>query len=118
MFAHEHRSHTLSVKYVPEWMPGAGFKRKARMWRAPTVEMNLGPFVTVKKALVSSPTLFLHVDAAVPRRELTQAPKSAGTAEPSLTASLLEELSDDAPADEEDVIRNVVRGLQHVFEGK
>jgi hypothetical protein len=46
---------------------------------------------------------------AAPRCELRQFSKSTGTAEPSITASLLEELSrrEDAPEDEEDVVRNV-----------
>ena len=41
------------VKYVPEWMPGAGFKKKARLWRKPTVEMSVTPLMAVKKAMVS-----------------------------------------------------------------
>lgn len=47
-----------SVKYVPEWMPGAGFKTKARRWRVPTLEMVSAPFMVVKNALVSIPLYF------------------------------------------------------------
>jgi hypothetical protein len=43
----------LPVKHVPEWMPGAGFKSRARRWRASTLEMVSAPFMAVKKNLVS-----------------------------------------------------------------
>jgi hypothetical protein len=42
------------VKYVPEWVPEAGFQRKARLWRKPVAEMNALPFQDFKQALVSS----------------------------------------------------------------
>jgi len=42
-----------TVKYVPEWMPGADFQRKARIWRVPITEMAVLPFMVVKQALVS-----------------------------------------------------------------
>jgi len=48
------------VKYVPEWFPGAGFQKKARLWRKLSREMNTAPFEAVKKALVS-PLLFSFV---------------------------------------------------------
>jgi Cytochrome P450 len=41
------------VKHVPEWVPGAGFKKKAKQWREPTMEMMMAPFMVVKNALVS-----------------------------------------------------------------
>ena len=44
----------LSVKYVPEWIPGAGFQRRARVWRKSAVEMNTLPFEAVNQALVIS----------------------------------------------------------------
>ncbi|KAF8513234.1 cytochrome P450 [Gautieria morchelliformis] len=72
------------LKYVPAWFPGAGFKKKARLWREFAVEMNVAPFAAVKQAL------------------------NAGTAKPSFTSSLLEEISVKggvAPGQEE-VIRN------------
>lgn len=37
-----------SVKYVPEWVPGAGFKRQARLWRNDVVAMTDTPFSAVK----------------------------------------------------------------------
>jgi len=39
------------VKYVPEWVPGAGFKRKAREWRAFVDYFAAAPFDTVKKGM-------------------------------------------------------------------
>lgn len=33
-------------------MPGAGFKKKARLWREPTVAMSVVPLMAVKKAMV------------------------------------------------------------------
>ena len=28
------RHHAPKVKYVPDWMPGAGFKKQAKIWKA------------------------------------------------------------------------------------
>ncbi|KAL0066768.1 hypothetical protein AAF712_006159 [Marasmius tenuissimus] len=39
------------LKYVPEWFPGAGFKRKAREWNKIYTEMNVMPFEIVKKQM-------------------------------------------------------------------
>ena len=44
----------LSVKHVPEWFPGAGFQKKARIWRKFGEEAYTAPFEAVKQALVSS----------------------------------------------------------------
>ncbi|KAI0066963.1 cytochrome P450 [Artomyces pyxidatus] len=38
-----------SLKYVPEWMPGAGFKRKAREWRKLSQAMINVPYDMVKE---------------------------------------------------------------------
>ncbi|KAF8513884.1 cytochrome P450 [Gautieria morchelliformis] len=73
------------LKYVPEWMPGAGFKTKARIWRHVVTQMPVAPFDASKKAL----------------RE--------GKATPSFTASLLERMADLPEADvpqQEETIRN------------
>ncbi|KAI0319836.1 cytochrome P450 [Amylostereum chailletii] len=37
-----------SLKYVPEWMPGAGFKTKAREWRKLSQDMINAPYDMVK----------------------------------------------------------------------
>jgi hypothetical protein len=53
-------SGSLAVKHAPEWIPGAGFRRKARIWRVATIEMTVAPFAGVKQALVSRSDPFLH----------------------------------------------------------
>ncbi|KAL1711116.1 cytochrome P450 [Schizophyllum commune] len=42
-----------ALKYVPEWVPGAGFKRQARVWRPLYGRMVDAPFEFVKDALKS-----------------------------------------------------------------
>ncbi|XP_006456136.1 hypothetical protein AGABI2DRAFT_227934 [Agaricus bisporus var. bisporus H97] len=42
-----------SLKYVPSWMPGAGFQSKARFWRNAVMEMRDAPFKKVLKSLSS-----------------------------------------------------------------
>lgn len=37
-----------SVKYLPEWIPGAGFQRQARLWRGDSVVMTDNPFNAIK----------------------------------------------------------------------
>ncbi|TDL20244.1 cytochrome P450 [Rickenella mellea] len=39
------------LKYVPEWFPGASFKRKAREWKRLSYEMRDAPFNAVKASL-------------------------------------------------------------------
>lgn len=40
------------LRYVPEWLPGAGFKKQARLWRE-TLEMMVDvPFQVVKRNMV------------------------------------------------------------------
>lgn len=41
------------VKYVPEWMPGAGFKTKAKEWRKLSQAMINVPYDMVKGKFVS-----------------------------------------------------------------
>jgi hypothetical protein len=45
------------VKYVPEWMPGAGFKRKAKEWRTLSQAMINVPYNMVKEKFVSGLSL-------------------------------------------------------------
>ncbi|KAF8513276.1 cytochrome P450, partial [Gautieria morchelliformis] len=77
------------LKCVPEWFPGAGFRKTARLWRRDITRMNVVPFEAVKKAL------------------------DAGTANPSFTSSLLEDITTNGPArsDEEAVIRGAGSSL-------
>ena len=41
------------VKHVPEWMPGAGFKKKAKEWRKLSQAMINVPYEMVKEKFVS-----------------------------------------------------------------
>ncbi|KAF4610328.1 hypothetical protein D9613_010451 [Agrocybe pediades] len=72
-----------ALKYVPEWVPGASFKRKAREWRAAVMGMKDAPFATVIEEM------------------------KAGKATPSFVMNLLNDLeSKENVADEMDTIRN------------
>ena len=42
----------LQVKHVPEWFPGAGFKKKAREWRKLSEAMINEPYEMVKEKVV------------------------------------------------------------------
>lgn len=44
------------LKYIPEWVPGAGFQKQARKWRVFSDAMLNEPIDAVKKALVG----FIH----------------------------------------------------------
>ncbi|KAJ7750812.1 cytochrome P450 [Mycena metata] len=39
-----------SLKLVPEWFPGAGFKTKAKKWRVPVTKLATEPFNAAKRA--------------------------------------------------------------------
>ena len=41
------------LKYVPEWLPGAGFKRKAREWKKLQEEMYELPYAEAIENVVS-----------------------------------------------------------------
>ena len=41
------------LKYVPEWMPGASFKRKCAVWREQAIAIRDIPFKAAQDALVS-----------------------------------------------------------------
>jgi hypothetical protein len=58
------------VKYVPEWMPGAGFKAKAKEWRKLSQAMINVPYNMVKEKFVSelSFTLFSSISQLAPRK--------------------------------------------------
>ena len=40
------------LKYVPSWIPGAGFQKKAAIWREVNASMSQKPFCHVKELLV------------------------------------------------------------------
>lgn len=41
------------LKYVPEWMPGAGFKKQAKYWAEWTAKMLEVPFAAAEREIVS-----------------------------------------------------------------
>ncbi|KAJ7200308.1 cytochrome P450 [Mycena pura] len=68
-----------ALMHIPEWFPGAGFKRKAKEWRKLSQALIDSPFAAAKRMI------------------------AAGTAPPSFTAKLLSEIqdSDDIAVQEE-----------------
>lgn len=48
-----------ALKYVPAWMPGASFKRKARKWRLQSQALRERPFEIVKQKMVRFITLYI-----------------------------------------------------------
>jgi hypothetical protein len=58
------------VKHVPEWMPGAGFKTKAKKWRKLSQAMINVPYDMVKEKFVSglSFTLFSNISQLATRK--------------------------------------------------
>ena len=49
--SHSEKS-TIAVRYLPEWFPGAKFKRDARIWNEELQELVQYPYRTVKEELV------------------------------------------------------------------
>lgn len=43
-----YRNVNRTVKYVPEWVPGAGFKRQAREWKQVITSILEDPFHAMK----------------------------------------------------------------------
>ena len=52
-FPENQLSRLVVMQYVPEWMPGAGFKLQAKIWRMATNEMFEVPCRVVKDVLVN-----------------------------------------------------------------
>ena len=48
------------LRYVPSWVPGAGFQRKAREWKKTVEDMTSVPYEFVKQRMVCPklPTIF------------------------------------------------------------
>ncbi|KAF8213148.1 cytochrome P450 [Mycena galopus ATCC 62051] len=79
------------LKYIPSWLPGAGFKRKAKIWAKSSLAVRDIPFENLKASI------------------------AAGTAVPSFSAANLEKLrqSNDLPPSFEEVIKNCA-GMGHL----
>lgn len=52
-----------AVQYIPEWFPGSGFKKTARLYKDTVTELVDRPFVFVKTQMVSylALTLLLQI---------------------------------------------------------
>jgi hypothetical protein len=42
------------LKYLPSWVPGAGFKKKAKQWRKEAIKMMEVPFAALQRDMVRS----------------------------------------------------------------
>ncbi|KAL0572343.1 hypothetical protein V5O48_009614 [Marasmius crinis-equi] len=53
------------LKYVPDWVPGAGFKRQAKEWRKIYHRLNVEPFELVKEQMANGTALPSFVSNAL-----------------------------------------------------
>jgi hypothetical protein len=49
-----------ALKYVPDWLPGASFKRMAKKWRRLAIAMRDIPYENAKQEIVFVFILFLY----------------------------------------------------------
>ncbi|KIJ28818.1 hypothetical protein M422DRAFT_189306 [Sphaerobolus stellatus SS14] len=77
------------MEYIPEWAPGASFKKQARIWKKYILDVTDLPFEHVKAQMAN------------------------GTAQPSFTSTHLERLAatNDAPADAEQVVKGTAAAI-------
>ena len=62
--------HSCSVKYVPKWFPGAGFKKKASYWRVSVERLRDAPFDASLKRLVGLLILLSELWLSTTRRPM------------------------------------------------
>ncbi|KAK1222666.1 hypothetical protein PQX77_014482, partial [Marasmius sp. AFHP31] len=67
------------LKYVPEWMPGAGFQRKAKQWKELNRRLNHEPFEMVKEQMEKGSARPSFVSNALTR--LQEDPEGCGYTE-------------------------------------
>ena len=87
------------MKYVPEWVPGAGFKRQARQWRPLYGRMVDAPFEFLKSALVRA------VYSMTPSR-LTRTRQKSQSAEPSFVAKALSAATSE---EQEEIVKHITK---------
>lgn len=83
-----HQLTANTVRHVPEWMPGAGFKRWARGARVKLHEMTRAPIEMVKQQMVSTKHLITYTV------KVAYQAQAEGTAAPSFVSRNLEEGAD------------------------
>jgi len=49
------------VRHLPEWLPGAGFKRTAKEWYAMVTDVSDAPFKNVQGTKVRRPIISLFI---------------------------------------------------------
>lgn len=107
-------SHTLLVKYLPVWFPGANFRRFAMDGKLVIQEARIMPFDYTKNSRVCP---FLFVLKEWLELLIVQA---AGTATPSFVSSLLDEYEKENYTDPEivedikNVAGNIYSGMLHL----
>lgn len=80
------------LEYLPSWMPGASFKKKAAVWNTKLKEFAEGPFEEAKTAVVSRFFSFGHaycIDLASGRKMERYSPLFAQTSSQETSPSLL-----------------------------
>lgn len=94
------------LRYVPSWLPGAEFKRKAEKWREEAVKLREGPFEEARRALVRN---FICGDKnmTVDLMCAHQGNGKAGVSNASVVAKMIEGLSVVDSAHDEEVAKNV-----------
>ncbi|THU80027.1 cytochrome P450 [Dendrothele bispora CBS 962.96] len=60
------------LKYVPEWFPGAGFKKKAKKWSELRIKMTEKPFIAAKKQIVKGNAVESLTSLALENIDLNQ----------------------------------------------
>ena len=92
------------MKYIPEWFPGAEFKRQAARWKVTVDKMFESPYQLVKESVVCVHRRLRNGAGLL--MSITR--QSAGVANPSITADLLSDYGGGQDASAMgDVIRNI-----------
>ncbi|KAL0576520.1 hypothetical protein V5O48_005465 [Marasmius crinis-equi] len=80
-----------ALKFVPSWLPGAGFKRKAQVWKKYCLELRDRPWEWLKSSIVD------------------------GTAEPSFASRNLEKLASSITSDSDrEAMEEVIKGCSAI----
>lgn len=102
------------LKHVPDWFPGAGFKKEAQEWRKSVAPMPFATLNFVKRSMVST----VYADNYV----LLTLKQADGTAKSSIASRNLQEMEDEKSwtTEKEEVLTNVLSsmyagGEQQVF---
>ena len=82
------------LKYVPSWMPGAGFKRKAEEWNSWAKNMMEIPFMAAQSAIVSCRNCAMKLNTGI-----SHPIQAGGTAKPSFVSLCLAGLDETSDVD-------------------